>query len=200
MKIGRVEVSGSFFLLIAWLNYLDQEMFVPLALLACALHELGHYVAIRTLGHNVKLIRLSAVGAEMVLDRSMGYWQEIAAAAAGPAVNFILAFLFSRYAGGLLFSGLNLIMGIFNLMPVGSLDGGRVVKCMTAMLFGPDRAEAINKRINVLVCVVLLWGGIFLLGAGGNGTLLMVAVWLGVSLFCRKGRNRACLNGWKQVK
>ena len=45
MRLGRVEVTGGFLLLTAWLNYLDRQGVVPLALLACALHELGHWAA-----------------------------------------------------------------------------------------------------------------------------------------------------------
>ena len=36
MRLGRVEVTGGFLLLTAWLNYLDRQGVVPLALLACA--------------------------------------------------------------------------------------------------------------------------------------------------------------------
>ena len=42
MRLGRVEVTGGFLLLAAWLNYLDRSLLVPAALTACALHELGH--------------------------------------------------------------------------------------------------------------------------------------------------------------
>ena len=41
MRLGRVEVTGGFLLLTAWLNYLDRQGVVPLALLVCALHELS---------------------------------------------------------------------------------------------------------------------------------------------------------------
>ena len=65
MRLGRVEVTGGFLLLTAWLNYLDRQGVVPLALLACALHELGHWAALRALGARVRRVRLTAVGAEM---------------------------------------------------------------------------------------------------------------------------------------
>ena len=37
LRPGRVEVTGGFLLLAAWLNYLDRQGIVPLALLSCAL-------------------------------------------------------------------------------------------------------------------------------------------------------------------
>lgn len=125
MRLGRIEATGGFFLLAAWLNYLDRQHLVPLAAAACLLHELGHYAAIRLLGGDIKLIRLTAVGAEMVLSGPLDYWREGAAALSGPLVNLLLASFFCRVEGGALFAGLNLALGCFNLLPVGRLDGGR---------------------------------------------------------------------------
>ena len=76
MGLGRVEVTGGFLLLLAWLNYLDRSFLVPMAVLACGAHELGHLLAIRLLGGSVREIRLTAIGAELVLSGPLGYWQE----------------------------------------------------------------------------------------------------------------------------
>ncbi|MEI3140912.1 MAG: M23 family metallopeptidase [Lawsonibacter sp.] len=75
VRLGRWRSPAAFFLLLAWLNYTWTQGLVPLAVVACALHELGHYAAIRAVGGEVKRIRLTAVGAEMELARSLGYWQ-----------------------------------------------------------------------------------------------------------------------------
>ena len=42
MTWGRLRISPGFLLLMAWLLYWDGQGIVPLALLACALHESGH--------------------------------------------------------------------------------------------------------------------------------------------------------------
>ena len=123
MRLGRVEVTGGFLLLTAWLNYLDRQGVVPLALLACALHELGHWAALRALGARVRRVRLTAVGAEMEVDRTLSYGGELLAALAGPGANLALALAFSPLTGGGLFAGLNLALACFNLLPVGQMDG-----------------------------------------------------------------------------
>ena len=117
MRLGRVEVTGGFLLLAAWLNYLDRSLLVPAALTACALHELGHILVIRLLGGNIKGVRLTAVGAELVLARPLGYWQEGLSALAGPGTNLVLALAFCGTAGGLTFAGLNLELELFKLLP-----------------------------------------------------------------------------------
>ena len=131
----------------------------------------------------------------MVLDHTMGYWQEMVSAMAGPAVNFLLAAISSKYFHNSLFIGLNLLLGVFNLLPVGELDGARVLRCIVSLLGSADIAEVMCHRLNLVITTILLWGGTFLLLAGGNGTLLIVAIWTAVSLFRRNWRKRACLNG-----
>ena len=38
MRLGRVEVTGGFLRLLAWLNYLDRSFLLPMDLAACAAH------------------------------------------------------------------------------------------------------------------------------------------------------------------
>ncbi len=177
IRLGRVEITGGFLLLAAWLNYLDRSFLVPEAMLACALHELGHYLAIRLLGGDVKIIRLTAIGAEMVLDRPLGYWQEGLSALAGPGVNLLLALLACGWEGGLVFAGLNLALALFNLAPMGRLDGGRVLYCVLALLFGPGLAGWAGRWLDRICTAALLGAGLILAGIG-NFTLLMAAIWL----------------------
>ena len=179
MKPGRVEVTGGFLLLTAWLNYLDAQGVVPLALLSCALHEMGHLLAIRMLGGRVRRISITAVGAEMELDRALSYGNECLAALAGPLVNLIMALLFCRIPGGTLFSGLNLVLACFNLLPIGRLDGGRVLWCALALLAGQARADRFVPALSAALAAGLVCGALALVWQGrGNLSLLLTALWL----------------------
>lgn len=201
MRVGKVEATASFFLLTAWLNYLDRQAIVPLAMIACVIHELGHYLIIRWMGGNIKLIRLTAVGAEMVLSRPLNYWQEGAAALAGPGMNLLLALVFSQWEWSGLFAGLNLVLGCFNLMPIGRLDGGRTMYCTLALLLGPDLAQRAAAWMDFVFTTLILTAGLLLFGVGGNVTLLLVAVWMAAILVSGKKKgNRSCHAGRKQVK
>ncbi len=183
IRFGKIEVTGGFLLLLAWLNYLDRSFLVPMAVLACAAHELGHFFVIHALGISVKRIRLTAIGAEMVLAGPMGYWQEGVSALAGPGVNLVLALIFSGFKPGLTFSGLNLMLALFNMLPVGRLDGGRALRCTLAMLAGPDLADWFGKGLDRLCAAVSLVAGVWLAAFGGNVTLLLVSLWLMPAFF-----------------
>lgn len=204
MRFGKLEVTSGFLLLTAWLNYLDKDFVIPMAAAACAAHELGHFAAIRLLGGDIKLIRLTSIGAEMVLARPLGYWQEGLSALAGPGVNLMLALLFCHVPGGFIFSGINFVLALFNLLPIGKLDGGRTLFCAAALLAGPEPALWIGRRLDVLCTGAVLAAGLALAGIGRNITLLLVAFWLLAGLFqqnnfLRRG-NRACQRDRKQVQ
>ena len=117
LRWKRVEISAGALLLGAALYYLDEQGVLLMAFCACALHELGHWLVIRALGGRVTALRITCVGAEMRLSARcpLGYWQQIAAALAGPAVNLLAA----RMAAGLgtegayCFAGLNLALAAF---------------------------------------------------------------------------------------
>ena len=161
LRWKRVEISAGALLLGAALYYLDEQGVLLMAFCACALHELGHWLVIRALGGRVTALRITCVGAEMRLSARcpLGYWQQIAAALAGPAVNLLAA----RMAAGLgtegayCFAGLNLALAAFNLLPAVQLDGGRILWCILALLTSEERAERLLR---------------------GNLTLLITAVWL----------------------
>ena len=176
--MGRVEATGDFLLLMAWLNYLDRTLIVPLALTACVAHELGHVIAIYLLGGAIKEMHLTVVGAELVLERPLGYWQEGLAALAGPGGNLLLALMFCNVSRGLTFAGLNLVLALFNLMPVGRLDGGRALYCTLALLAGSSWADRVGGWLDSLCTVGALAAGLLLAVVWRNPTLLVVALWL----------------------
>lgn len=204
MVFGRVEATSGFFLLLAWLNYLDRSLLVPMALTACLLHEAGHIAAIRALKGTIKGIRFTAIGAELVLPYPLGYWQEGLSALAGPGTNLLLALICCNFSGGLAFSGLNLALAIFNLLPVGRLDGGRALYCTLALLAGAGTADRVRVCLDSLCTAATLAVGLFLAFLKGNITLLLVAFWLLVAFLRQNNygfrRNKACQRGRKKVQ
>ncbi len=114
------------------------------AAVAAAVHELGHVAAVKALGGRVASLRLTGVGAVIRSQRPrlFSYWEECLVALAGPAASFLLAPGGSGLgpplwwrgclpAGG----GVSLAFGVFNLLPVGPLDGGG--SCGPSQIAGP---------------------------------------------------------------
>lgn len=193
LRWGGVEVSAGFLLTAAVLFYFDTDGFLLWVTLACGLHELGHCAATFLLGGRILRFRLTAVGGELVLDRSnpLSYGGELCAVLAGPAVNLTLAFLAARLGRGegtWLFAGLNLALGCFNLLPIWPLDGGRALALLLAALRAGPGWRGLAKVCSILCAAALLLagGGIFW-RTGYNFTLFAVALWLTVGLAREEG-------------
>ena len=100
-------------------------------------HELGHVAAARWFGWRVTEVRLLPFGGVAAADPADGAdsVQEMAVALAGPLQNLLmigLAFFFRRAGWWAedwtdFFVQVNMTVGLFNLLPVEPLDGGRVL-------------------------------------------------------------------------
>ena len=190
LRVGGVEVSAGFLVLAAWLYYSDREGVFLWVLASCLCHELGHLLALHLLRVPVRKVRITAVGAEICVAGGMSYRGELAAALAGPTVNLLLAALVSRRSGGELLAGINLALGVFNLIPVGRLDGGRAMECVLSLGVGPEVGRRVVEVTSWVFAVGLLVLGCCLLRWGGNGTLLLIALWMTVSVAGFGGKRR----------
>lgn len=141
---GRVKISGGFWLLAAWFGLANGWRLLGMVLSAAALHELGHYLVLRLFGAKIISLRLEVFGAVMETDSGgLSYGRELAAVLAGPAANFLCAFALASpqipdwYAP----AGAHLALGLFNLLPVRPLDGGRAVWLTLTWALGPAPGE-----------------------------------------------------------
>ena len=131
-------------------------------------HELGHALVARHLGVPVAGIGLHFFGgaAELKgLARRPG--DEIAIAAAGPAVSFALAgvgYALAALTGVRLFgwfSFVNLVLALFNLLPAFPSDGGRILRAWLARKRGLVRATDLAVKVGRVVCIALAVAGLF---------------------------------------
>lgn len=182
MGRGRVEITPGALALWALLWYLDRGHTVLQALAACALHELGHYAALRALGGRAVRLRISCVGAEMALSARapLGPGRTLAVALAGPAVNLVLAALCAGLGEGwFCFAGLSLALGLFNLLPAAPLDGGRALACLLALAGREDWTGSVVGSLTAALAMGLTAGWLLLWRAGSFSlTLPLVSLWL----------------------
>jgi Zn-dependent protease len=158
----QLAVHASFLLLLAYYGYdgwkdggltgLGWSLGLIVLFFVCViLHELGHSLTARRFGVRVPRILLLPIGGMAEFDRMPRKpSEELLITIAGPAVNFLLALLllplvwhgfFSSdevpaYSLATLIDQLwlaNLVMGLFNLLPVFPMDGGRIFRALLAL-------------------------------------------------------------------
>ena len=190
-KIGRVAGIDVYvhatFLVVFWLfpNVFEggaQSYLNVLLVLACfgcvLLHELGHALMARRFGIRTEDITLYPIGGVARLERMpRAPGAELAIALAGPAVNFAIAaaliplfFLGGAELGSQSILGLflqelllvNLVLGLFNLIPAFPMDGGRVLRALLSAWLGRARATTVAARVGRVLAVffgvsALLW-------------------------------------------
>jgi hypothetical protein len=150
---NRISVSPGFVLLWTAIYFFDSGgMFLSVAV-SGAVHELFHIAALLCVGGRVERMNLRAAGFEIVSGIGLlGYGREFITAAAGPLGSLLLSAAaagFGRYT----LAGTSLTLGLYHLLPVSFLDGGRMLCCAAAMFMGYERAE---KAVFVSSMVTLL--------------------------------------------
>ena len=160
------------------------------------LHELGHAVMAVREGVKVLSITLFHLGGiarvERDCDTAMG---SLRIAAAGPLVSLLLALALLQAAGPSIqispvlpvlctqIGLLNLMLGLFNLLPGLPLDGGLILKALVWKFSGSQQrgvqvASASGRALSTLM--ILLGGMLLLQGGGFNGLMLMLIGWFGL--------------------
>ena len=184
-------LSPLFFAVITLLLTFSVDSVVIITLLSSVLHELGHLILLVKYGCKIKSVTLSYYGMKIIRENeiSLDFGKEIAVCLSGVTVNLVISILFTVFYLTfknqflLKVSVVNLILGLFNLLPVGLLDGARALSCFLKYRFDLSKSEKMLKAISICVLIPIIILSFFLLKLNGNFTLLICSVYLAVSTY-----------------
>jgi len=141
-----------------------------MAVFVCVvLHEFGHSLQVRRYGIVVRDIILLPIGGLARAERiPENPWQEIVVAISGPLVNFALAALFTLiifirgtppslegdFVTDLLM--INLVLGVFNLIPAFPMDGGRILRGLLALKLPYLKATRYARAVGQVIALAFV--------------------------------------------
>ena len=184
---ARMRLAPCAGILLAILVLTDRTGLVLATLAAAFLHECGHILAARAMHIPFREMRVDLMGARLELgERMLSYGEEWLLAAAGPIASFLAAAFGAIFWQCLpisaSFSCASLLLGLLNLLPIRSFDGGRMLESALTRRFGTELSYSIMNCCSFLF-LFLLWAcAVYFLLRAGDGISLF---FFSLSLFLR---------------
>ena len=135
---------GFFAVLALWLLCDRSGLGLP-ALGGVLVHEGGHILVMRLTGARILAMRFCAVGVRLEKRGLLSYGRETAVYLGGVAANLLAAGVSVLLCGWNGFAAVNLALCIFNLLPVGRLDGGVLLGLALCRAGKPEQAAFWQK-------------------------------------------------------
>lgn len=188
-----IYISFLFAAVIAFLLATDRTGLVIPTLFACLIHETGHLFAMWIRECQPKSIRLVPATVQITRDFACKPNSQGIIAVCGPAANIavflslLINYFIFKKESILVFALLNLIIAVFNLLPVSGLDGGTLLELLIARYTDANRAYSAVKIITALFAAAAFVVG-FLMWFSGNFNLsvFIIAVYLVLSCLVKQ--------------
>lgn len=167
-----IDVDFSFFLLIFLFAVRDYDrglayalVWIPVIFISILFHELAHAGTIAMFGYGSSHVVLGGLGGVTINERKARPWHDMLISAAGPISSFALAWIcrliFTNVAVAQqdpmlkvllpLMYWAGIVWGIFNLLPIPPLDGGKAFRNLLRTILRENTAFLIAVWIAMLV-------------------------------------------------
>ena len=155
------------------LFYVTKQIELYATTILCIIHELGHVVMGLIMGLKIEKIEIMPLGLSVsfkiniddynqkIRKGNILHLKKIAIAAAGPLTNFILLLLVVytninfKVVSNEILAYANIIIMLFNLLPIYPLDGGRILKEIISLFEGNIKSKVYIRKISKAVMILI---------------------------------------------
>ncbi len=169
----RIRINLKIFLFILIFIVTKQIKIYGILMLFAFIHELGHMLVGILLGFKPDKLEIMPYGVSVgfnvkcedynkkIKNGNMLAIKKLIIALAGPLTNFIITIIFLM--ANIKFFGIerelviysNILIGIFNLIPIYPLDGGRVIKNILHIILGLQNSYKYTNQISkITICLL----------------------------------------------
>lgn len=185
IKSTRIELSFTFLALIILTTCFDKEGILLISLVSSIFHELIHLTLIIAFGGKISEISFSIFGGNIKRSKALKLtnFKEFFISISAPATNIIVGALFLIFNFNL-WGYINLIIGIFNILPFYDFDGGRGLFYLLSSYLD---YSSVNKILNVTSVLSVIVISLFTVAVFFNSktgvSMLILCLYMIFSLF-----------------
>ncbi len=189
----KVEITFLFVAFICFILSLNAPTNLLITIASSLVHETGHLAMMLSLGNKPEKVKFELVGINIIRNQqvAISIKNEVLISLGGPLANAIIfisccvmmSFLNSEII--MTVACINLILMTFNLLPIKRLDGGIALYYFLTQKFDIPFASLILKFTSVVfITLIYFWGFHILASSKYNISLIIIAIFLTLSLFC----------------
>lgn len=189
----EIYLSFLFCAIFCFMLAIDRTGLVIPTFFAVFIHESGHLLAMWAADCQPRAVRLIPTSVQIVRGFSTKKYGEVAIAVCGPMANIVFFgvllanFFVFKNEQSLRFAVLNLVIALFNLLPVSGLDGGTLLTIILSKYTNIYKAESIVRIITAVFAFVVFLLGAYLLAIGTlNLSIFIVAIYLFICSIIKK--------------
>lgn len=182
----KIKINPIFWILIVG-SFLTGQFVEVITLFGIVLiHEIGHVFTAKSYGWKVIEIQLLPFGGMAKVEQSSdSLWEEFIVAVAGPLQNLIMIFVAMGFLRLNLWSDswttffiqANILIGLFNLLPISPLDGSRIIKVFFYMFLSFRKALTVSNFFSfVLALIFFIWSTGLVFGNKMNLNGMVLAI------------------------
>lgn len=219
----QIKVNLKVFLFLIIFVITKQIKIYAVLMLFALIHELGHVLMGIILGFKIESISIIPTGFTVkfkaesenynvkIKDGNLLSIKKILIAIAGPLINFLIVLstlIYYKFTKNSIIMHIpidlviysNILIFIFNLIPIYPLDGGRILKEIVHIFKGIFQSYIItNKVSNVIVIILTIVSSIAIL-IYKNIAILFILIYLWILVIGENKKFNTKIKIWKQIK
>ena len=189
IKDFRVTLNFSAIFFIAFIVIGSFNTKYLLCFFAIIIHEVGHIIAMFLCNIKPFGIEITAFDIKIINNNrvNLSVLKDIFITIAGPLINFIFFVLFIfTYKD---FAFVNICIGLFNLLPSSSLDGGQLLFLLLSRNKSVKNSILVIDIITIILSLPMFITGILIfINSKYNFSLIYISIYLILSVFLKKDK------------